>query len=425
MKNKILRKNKYVNLIRKKRKIFKKAKKRKIFKHKKLTSIFFLFFLLIFFMKKKNFSKNKHKSRKKIEEKIYITETLYEAVTRAKDFYHCADSGILTTDAKEKVDFPKLSVVIPINSAEKTIKRAVLSAQNQNFYDIEIILIDDFSLDNTLKIVEEMSKEDPRIKIIKNHKNLGTLYSRCIGALMSKGLYVLPLDSDDMFLNNDTFSALNQEIDKLNVDIIKYRGIESLNANNPLYSGIKIIPNDIKDNKILYQPDIGIFGQKRCVLWQNCINAEFYKKGINLYGKERMSRYVTFIEDCLIHFILYQNAQTLKLFLKIGLLHIKRGGSVSTSTKKSTLNKYNIYLYEVYFEFAKYVSWTRDSLIKNIIDLISQDDFQETLSDNESKNEIRDIVKKIASHKNITYENKEALINASLQIKLFENRDMF
>ena len=291
MKNQILPKNKYVNLIRKKRKIFKKDKKRKIFKHKKLTTIFFLFFLLIVLMKKKNFPKYKYKSRTKIDEKIYITETLYEAVTRAKDFYHYADSGILTTDAKEKVDFPKLSVVIPMNSAEKTIKRAVLSAQNQNFYDIEIIIIDDFSLDNSLKIVEEMSKEDPRIKIIKNHKNLGTLYSRCIGALMSKGLYILPLDSDDMFLNNDTFSALNLEIDKLNVDIIKYRGIESLNANNPLYSGIKIIPNEINDNKILNQPDIGIFGEKRCVLWQNCINAKFYKKGINLYGKERMSRY--------------------------------------------------------------------------------------------------------------------------------------
>ena len=425
MKKKFTKKNKYFKYRFKKRSILRKVKNRKFYQLLKLPFILFLLFLSVPLIKKEYFLKNKYKSSTKIEEMIYLNETMHEAVKRAKDFYYYANSGILTTNIKEKVDYPKFSVIIPAYSSEKYIKRAVRSAQNQNFYDIEIIVIDDFSTDNTVKILEEMEKEDPRIKIIKNHKNSGMLYSRSLGALLSKGLYILPMDSDDIFLNNDTFSYLNQEIDKLNVDIIKFRAIESLNTNNPLYGYLKIVPDDITENKILYQPDLGIFGEKRCVLWEQCINGEFYKKVVNLYGKERINRYVRMLEDCIMHFILYQNAKSLKLFLKIGLLHIKRSGSDSCSTKESVYNKNFIYLNEVYFEFAKYVSWTKDSLIKNIIDVISKKSFQETLNDTESKNEIKRIIKKIALNNNITLESKEALINVSLQIKLFENRDMF
>ena len=58
---------------------------------------------------------------------------------------------------------------------------------------IEINLVNDFSTDNTLKLVENLQKLDHRIRIINNHKNLGTLYSRSIGALMSRGenIYLL------------------------------------------------------------------------------------------------------------------------------------------------------------------------------------------------------------------------------------------
>ena len=188
---------------------------------------------------------------------------------------------------------------------------------------------------------------------------------------------------------------------------------------------MKLIPNDITNITVLHQPDIGIFGEKRCIIWEQCINAEFLKNAINLYGRERMSRYANYLEDCLIHFILYQTAKSLKLFLKIGILRIRRGVSATTSVKQVDLNRYYIYLYEVYFEFAQYVSWTRDSLIKKVIGLLNRNDFQETLNNTEAKNEIKDIVKKIIFNKNITNENKEALINTSLQIKLFENKNLF
>ena len=55
--------------------------------------------------------------------------------------------------------------------------------------NIEIIIVDDCSMDNTINIINSLQKEDFRIKLIKNKVNRGTLFSRSIGALNSKGKY--------------------------------------------------------------------------------------------------------------------------------------------------------------------------------------------------------------------------------------------
>ena len=58
---------------------------------------------------------------------------------------------------------PKLSVIIPIYNGGKFLKHSLCSIQNQNMKDIEIILIDDFSTDNTIIVLEEYMKKDQRI----------------------------------------------------------------------------------------------------------------------------------------------------------------------------------------------------------------------------------------------------------------------
>ena len=80
--------------------------------------------------------------------------------------------------------------------------RFLRSIQNQFFPDIEIIFIDDFSDDNTIKIVEHYQKEDERILLIKQNKKRGTLQSRNIGALKAKGEYLIFPDTDDILSNN-------------------------------------------------------------------------------------------------------------------------------------------------------------------------------------------------------------------------------
>ena len=71
--------------------------------------------------------------------------------------------------------------------------------------ELEILIIDDCSSDNTKNIIYKLKEEDKRIQILENRINRGTLYSRSIGALYSKGKYIMTIDNDDMFIN-DIFS---------------------------------------------------------------------------------------------------------------------------------------------------------------------------------------------------------------------------
>ena len=65
-----------------------------------------------------------------------------------------------------KANNPKISVISPIYNSEKFILRLLKSIQNQNFFDIEIILVDDCSIDKSVKIIENFKEQDERIILI-------------------------------------------------------------------------------------------------------------------------------------------------------------------------------------------------------------------------------------------------------------------
>lgn len=60
-----------------------------------------------------------------------------------------------------------ISVVVPVHNAEQYIKRCLYSLMNQTYSNLEIILVDDGSTDNSFKICTELSNNDSRIKVIK------------------------------------------------------------------------------------------------------------------------------------------------------------------------------------------------------------------------------------------------------------------
>lgn len=92
---------------------------------------------------------------------------------------------------------PFFSVVIPLFNKENFIAATLSSVLRQNFEDYEIIIIDDSSNDNSLKIVETF--EDDRIKIIIHNKNKGLSATRNTGIANSKGDWICLLDADDIW----------------------------------------------------------------------------------------------------------------------------------------------------------------------------------------------------------------------------------
>lgn len=93
-----------------------------------------------------------------------------------------------------------VSVVIPSYNREATIERAVKSVLDQTYKDIEVIVVDDCSTDNTGKIVENMIKADNRVRYYKLEKNSGACVARNKGIDLAQGEYIAFQDSDDEWL---------------------------------------------------------------------------------------------------------------------------------------------------------------------------------------------------------------------------------
>ena len=90
----------------------------------------------------------------------------------------------------------KVSIIIPVHNTETYLKQCLDSVTNQTLKDIEIILIDDGSTDNSGKICEEYASKDNRIKVI-HQKNQGQGKARNEGLKIAKGEYIGFVDSDD------------------------------------------------------------------------------------------------------------------------------------------------------------------------------------------------------------------------------------
>lgn len=117
-----------------------------------------------------------------------------------------------------------VSVIIPIYNGELTIKRTVKSVLNQSYSNIEVIIIDDCSTDNSYNIIENIAQNDKRIKLYHNEINLGVSKTRNIGINFASGEFIAFLDSDDVW-KKDKLKRQLCYMNKTQIDIC-YTGYE-------------------------------------------------------------------------------------------------------------------------------------------------------------------------------------------------------
>jgi len=93
-----------------------------------------------------------------------------------------------------------ISVCISVYNGERYLKKQIVSILVQLNSDDEIILVDDFSTDSSLKIIEEI--KDPRIKVFSNNINIGVIKSFERAILIAKGEYIFLSDQDDIWMKD-------------------------------------------------------------------------------------------------------------------------------------------------------------------------------------------------------------------------------
>ena len=110
-----------------------------------------------------------------------------------------------------------ISIIVPVYNVEKYVEKCLISIINQTYKNIEIIIVNDGSVDNSKKICESLKKKDKRIKLY-NIKNIGLSGARNYGIEKSKGKYISFIDSDD-YIDNNMIETLYNNLIKEKADI--------------------------------------------------------------------------------------------------------------------------------------------------------------------------------------------------------------
>ncbi len=96
----------------------------------------------------------------------------------------------------------EISCIMPVHNSGKYLKKTLKSLVKQTFSDMEIICVNDASEDESLKILEDLCRQESKISIFNNREKKGAAVSRNIGLENANGKYVIFLDSDDYFYEN-------------------------------------------------------------------------------------------------------------------------------------------------------------------------------------------------------------------------------
>lgn len=102
-----------------------------------------------------------------------------------------------------------VSIIMPAYNAAAYIRESIQSVQAQTYPCWELIIVDDCSTDDTIKIIEEYAASDNRIRLLKNVQNSGAAISRNLALREATGRWIAFLDSDDVWLSKKLVTQIN------------------------------------------------------------------------------------------------------------------------------------------------------------------------------------------------------------------------
>ena len=236
---------------------------------------------------------------------------------------------------------PKVSVIVPVYNAEKYLKETVNAIQMQTLKELEIILVDDGSTDESSKICDELAKKDNRIKVV-HQKNQGVSVARNTGMDLAEGDFIGFADADDL-MEKDMYEIMYENAIKNNADLSMVSPIvKNLNGKIKYFNNTKV-----------------------CYLWNsrealsnffkgNVFNIATYTKLLrkDLAQKVRFEKGKAIHEDKFFTYQAIKNAKRIFFEDICKYIYIKRENSASTS--KFSKKKFDaVYFAEKIFEDIK------------------------------------------------------------------------
>ena len=219
-----------------------------------LVSILILIYFLIYFLSKKEKSLKDYQA-KVLPEIILFEKNLNLNKKTFNDFRKINSKNILIGGIhKYNRNFaPDVSIIMTMYNQAHCIHKGLRSIQNQSIKNIEIIIIDDCSEDNSTDVIKEYQKDDQRIILIAHDTNEGEMKSRVDGIREAKGKYITIIDGDDALIHKDILKNSLFIIQKGKLDVVEYHGIEYRNGSyfQKIYDY-----HNFNISNIIYQPEL-------------------------------------------------------------------------------------------------------------------------------------------------------------------------
>ena len=270
---------------------------------------------------------------------------------------------------KIKIKIPYVSICLSVLNMEKYIKQNLLSILNQSFQDFEIIIINDNSNDDTEKIIKEMQLEDDRITLINHARNLGVYRSRIEAILNAKSTYIMIMDPDDMYLNQNLIKELYNYNQINNLDIIEFSVFHQNDGTSKLVYPNNHFQNHFHnfDKKIIYQPELSEilyylprtkqYSHTICRnIWNKIIRSKILLDVHHYIGNDYYNEFVITADDMSMNIILYNFANNYTNIDLPGYLYNIRKISMSNGEGGIKLRRIRSINYLLYFEiFYKFI----------------------------------------------------------------------
>ncbi len=247
-----------------------------------------------------------------------------------------------------------ISVIVPIYNVEKYLDRCIKSIVNQTYQNLEIILVDDGSTDNSGKICDEYVKKDDRIKVI--HKENGGLSdARNVGIENATGRLIGFVDSDD-YIDKDMFELLNTDLTKYDADIA-ICNVKKENENAELLEECGL-------------EEIRVFNKKEALklLIKDLIKSYAWNKlyKIELFAKVRFPVGKT-MEDVATTYKIFEKAEKIVFEGNTYYHYINRNESILHKIKPSLILDWNFAINQRYQDLIdKYESLKEDLIINKL-----------------------------------------------------------
>jgi glycosyltransferase involved in cell wall biosynthesis len=183
----------------------------------------------------------------------------------------------------------EISIIIPAFNASYYIENCLKSILAQNFKDFEIIIVNDFSSDNTEEIIRHYSHIDKRIVILKNEQNIGQAKSRNIGISKSKGKYLYYIDADDELFNYDSIKCLYSIAEEYDSDEVIGGVYKWHPEDNRLFQAnhLYYLQTEKRNTTLAQYPQI----RSNVVVWNKLYKKSFLIENNILYFDENLRRF--------------------------------------------------------------------------------------------------------------------------------------